>query len=78
MSIFDHISIKVGDSATVNAFYQAALAPLGITQKFLAERADGLIGGYGREQVNFFVAQSHFGGKGPHPSGIRSRQQGGG
>jgi catechol 2,3-dioxygenase-like lactoylglutathione lyase family enzyme len=58
MSIFDHISIKVGDSATVNAFYKASLGPLGITQKFLAERAEGLTGGYGREQVNFFVAQA--------------------
>lgn len=58
MSIFDHISIKVGDSAAVNAFYEAALAPLGVTQKFLFERAEGLIGGYGREQVNFFVGQA--------------------
>lgn len=58
MSIFDHISIKVGDSVAMNAFYKAALAPLGVTQKFLVERTEGLIGGNGREQVNFFVAQA--------------------
>lgn len=58
MNIFDHISIKVGDSAAVNAFYAAALAPLGITQKFLVERPEGPMGGYGREQVNFFVGQA--------------------
>ncbi|WP_164778508.1 VOC family protein [Mesorhizobium sp. M7A.F.Ca.US.006.01.1.1] len=56
--MFDHISIKVGNSAAVNAFYKGALAPLGITQKFLAERPDGLTGGYGRERVEFFVGQA--------------------
>jgi catechol 2,3-dioxygenase-like lactoylglutathione lyase family enzyme len=65
MSIFDHISIKVGDSATVNAFYKASLGPLGITQKFLVERPDGLTGGYGREQVKFFVAQATSAAKAP-------------
>lgn len=58
MSIFDHISIKVGDSAALNAFYKAALAPLGVTQKFLVERPEGLIGGYGRERASFFVGQA--------------------
>jgi hypothetical protein len=40
MTIFDHISIKVGDSVAMNAFYKAALAPLSVTQKFLVERTE--------------------------------------
>lgn len=55
MSFFDHVSIKVDDVTTASTFYQAALAPLGIEQKFLLERPDGLMAGYGREKVHFFV-----------------------
>jgi catechol 2,3-dioxygenase-like lactoylglutathione lyase family enzyme len=55
MSIFDHISIKVGDMTAANAFYQAALEPLGIEQKFLVERPGGHTAGYGRDKVRFFI-----------------------
>ena len=58
MSIFDHITIRVGDSVAMNAFYKAALAPLGVTQKFMIEHPEGPMAGYGRDRVSFFVGQA--------------------
>jgi catechol 2,3-dioxygenase-like lactoylglutathione lyase family enzyme len=55
MSIFDHISIKVGDMTAANAFYQAVLEPLGIEQKLLVERPGGHTAGYRRDKVRFFI-----------------------
>jgi catechol 2,3-dioxygenase-like lactoylglutathione lyase family enzyme len=55
MGIFAHISIKVADMPAASAFYRAALAPLGIEQKFLVERPGGQTAGYGRDKVGFFV-----------------------
>jgi catechol 2,3-dioxygenase-like lactoylglutathione lyase family enzyme len=55
MNIFDHISIKFEDVMGANAFYKAALAPLGIEQKFLVERPGGHMAGYGREKVQLFI-----------------------
>lgn len=55
--MFDHISIKVANARTTIDFYLAALEPLGIDRKFEAERPDGVIAGYGRDRVNFFIGE---------------------
>jgi catechol 2,3-dioxygenase-like lactoylglutathione lyase family enzyme len=55
MAIFDHIRIMVSDARSAAAFYQAALAPLAIEQTFLADREEGVVAGYGRERVQFFI-----------------------
>jgi catechol 2,3-dioxygenase-like lactoylglutathione lyase family enzyme len=50
--VIDHVSIGVTDVAASKRFYDAALAPLGIT--CLRSSADGL--GYGRERPQFWVS----------------------
>lgn len=49
--ILDHICLNVGDYRRARAFYDAALAPLGI--KMMAEY--GAFGGYGRAKPELWV-----------------------
>lgn len=50
--MFDHISIGVRDLARTRKFYDAALAPLGVTLKY--QREDML--GYGRDEIRFWIS----------------------
>nr|WP_078710503.1 VOC family protein [Consotaella salsifontis] len=54
--MFDHISLTVRDFEASRAFYQAALVPLGIEQRFVASREEVSVAGFGREKVAFFIA----------------------
>ena len=51
--MFDHISIGVKDLARAQAFYDAALAPLGYER---LSNFDGTIG-YGAERAQFWVSE---------------------
>jgi catechol 2,3-dioxygenase-like lactoylglutathione lyase family enzyme len=51
--MFDHIGIAVSDLARSQAFYAAALAPLGIQEVM----SFGTHVGYGREQPQFWLMQ---------------------
>jgi catechol 2,3-dioxygenase-like lactoylglutathione lyase family enzyme len=51
MSLFDHVALVVSDYARAKAFYDAALAPLGV--KVMDLGAQGC--GYGRDQVDFWI-----------------------
>lgn len=55
MSIFDHVSIHVSDYDKASAFYGAALAALGVAQKFSAPRPGGHVAGYGNDATRFFI-----------------------
>jgi catechol 2,3-dioxygenase-like lactoylglutathione lyase family enzyme len=50
--MIDHVGISVGDYARSKAFYEQALAPLGIS--LLMEPAPGTVGGFGTPQRPFF------------------------
>ncbi len=41
MSLFDHLTLKTTRFAEMVSFYEAALAPLGVTKIFSVERPDG-------------------------------------
>jgi len=62
--MFDHISIGVHDLARTRRFYDAALAPLGVTLKF--QREDML--GYGSDEIRFWIAPA----KRPVPADLES------
>jgi catechol 2,3-dioxygenase-like lactoylglutathione lyase family enzyme len=55
MSIFDHIGYSVGDYDKSTAFYDAALAPLGIKRAMEFEYPGGKIVGYGTERPEFWI-----------------------
>jgi catechol 2,3-dioxygenase-like lactoylglutathione lyase family enzyme len=52
MSLFDHVSLVVRDFARSKAFYDRALAPLGV-KVMEAEKTCG----YGREEVDFWIGE---------------------
>ena len=52
--MFDHISIGVRDLERTRQFYDAALAPLGVTLKY--QRADML--GYGSDEIRLWISPS--------------------
>jgi len=49
--MFDHVSIGVHDVARAKRFYDAVLAPLGVTRK--SESANSL--GYGRDTIGLWI-----------------------
>jgi catechol 2,3-dioxygenase-like lactoylglutathione lyase family enzyme len=51
--VLDHVSLKVSDYARAQAFYDAALAPLGISRLF---GGDGFAG-YGEGRPFFWIGQ---------------------
>jgi catechol 2,3-dioxygenase-like lactoylglutathione lyase family enzyme len=55
MSIFDHVSLKTTRLGDMQCFYEAALAPLGISKKFFVDRPEGGVAGFGRDRVEFFI-----------------------
>ena len=55
MSSLDHISIATADYAKSLAFYEAALAPLGIKTHMKFEGPEGNVAGLGREMPDFWV-----------------------
>jgi catechol 2,3-dioxygenase-like lactoylglutathione lyase family enzyme len=55
MSIFDHMGYAVGDFDKSAAFYDAALAPLGIKRAMEVEFPGGVVVGYGNEQPEFWI-----------------------
>ena len=55
MSIFDHTGFAVGDFDTSAAFYDAALAPLGIKRAVEFEYPGGKVIGYGVERPEFWL-----------------------
>jgi len=55
MALFDHISLPVSDFARSKAFYEKALAPLGIAPI----KESGESAGFGRDDEDFWI------GKGP-------------
>ena len=62
--MFDHISIGVRDLARTRSFYDAALAPLGVTRKY--QREDML--GYGIDEIRFWISPT----KHPVPADMES------
>jgi len=62
--MFDHISIGVRDLARTRSFYDAALAPLGLTLKY--QREDML--GYGGDTIGLWISRS----KHPVPADMES------
>ena len=55
MSIFDHMGYAVGDFDKSAAFYDAALAPLGIKQISAFDFPGGRVIGYGAEGPQFWI-----------------------
>jgi catechol 2,3-dioxygenase-like lactoylglutathione lyase family enzyme len=55
MSSLDHISIATADYAKSLAFYEAALAPLGIKTHMKFEGPEGNVAGLGRDMPDFWV-----------------------
>ncbi|HWK95153.1 MAG TPA: VOC family protein [Pseudolabrys sp.] len=49
--MFDHVSIGVRDVARAKVFYDAALAPLGLTRKYESEGSLG----YGRDTIGLWI-----------------------
>lgn len=57
--MFDHVGLGVADFQRATAFYDAALAPLGIRQLYVVpkEFSGGVdVVGYGRERPMFWIA----------------------
>jgi catechol 2,3-dioxygenase-like lactoylglutathione lyase family enzyme len=52
MSLFDHISLVVSDFARSRAFYDRALAPLGVKVMEVGKAC-----GYGRDEVDFWIGE---------------------
>jgi catechol 2,3-dioxygenase-like lactoylglutathione lyase family enzyme len=75
LSIFDHITIAAEDVPALSLFYQAALSPLGIEQKFMVKKAGGTVAAFGLDRTSFFIT----GGLAPSPIHLafaaRSRSQ---
>ncbi|MBP0617444.1 VOC family protein [Jiella mangrovi] len=71
MSIFDHLSLRTTRLEEMQRFYEAALAPLGIDRKFLVDRPDGGVAGFGRDRVEFFLGAVQ--GTEPTPAHIAFR-----
>ena len=55
MTIFDHLGYSVGDFDKSAAFYDAALAPLGIKRVSEFEYPGGKVIGYGADRPEFWV-----------------------
>lgn len=55
MSSLDHISIATADYAKSLAFYEAALAPLGVKTHMKFEGPEGNVAGLGRDMPDFWV-----------------------
>lgn len=55
MSIFDHLGYSVGDLDRSAAFYDAALAPLGIKRSSEFEYPGGKVIGYGTDRPEFWI-----------------------
>lgn len=55
MSIFDHLGYPVGDLDKSVAFYDAALAPLGIKRISEFEYPGGKVIGYGADRPQFWI-----------------------
>ena len=55
MALFDHISLTVSDYARSKAFYEKALAPLGITTHMKFEGDDGNVAGLGSDQPFLWI-----------------------
>jgi catechol 2,3-dioxygenase-like lactoylglutathione lyase family enzyme len=56
MAGFDHSGIRVASHDASTAFYDAALAPLGMTRLYDQSFPDGKVSGYGEGRAIFFVA----------------------
>jgi catechol 2,3-dioxygenase-like lactoylglutathione lyase family enzyme len=55
MTIFDHLGYSVGDFDKSTAFYDAALAPLGIKRLSEFDYPGGKVIGYGADRREFWV-----------------------
>jgi catechol 2,3-dioxygenase-like lactoylglutathione lyase family enzyme len=55
MSSLDHISIATANYAKSLAFYEAALAPLGIKTHMKFEGPEGNVAGLGRDMPDFWI-----------------------
>jgi catechol 2,3-dioxygenase-like lactoylglutathione lyase family enzyme len=69
--MLDHVGFNVSDYERSKAFYEKALAPLGLT--LLMEPVPG-IGGFGEGQKPFFWIGTRGGGADRYPRCLRSRQ----
>lgn len=63
MSLFDHVALVVSNYARSKAFYDRALAPLGVTVIDLGAKGCG----YGRDEVDFWI--------GTGPTGFQNAEQ---
>lgn len=57
MGIVDHLGISVTDYEKSRAFYDKALAPLGITRLAEFDTPGGKVVGYGRDKPEFWFSQ---------------------
>ena len=55
MTTLDHISLSTADYPTSLAFYQAALAPLGVSTHMKFEGPDGNVAGLGSDQPFLWI-----------------------
>jgi catechol 2,3-dioxygenase-like lactoylglutathione lyase family enzyme len=55
MTALDHIALATADYPTSLAFYQAALAPLGVTTHMKFEGSDGNVAGLGSDQPFLWI-----------------------
>ena len=58
--MFDHLTLSVSNFAAAKAFYETALAPLGVT--FLLQLPDDItngvpVGAFGQDRAQFWIAQ---------------------
>ena len=56
--MLDHVSLRVADHAAAQAFYDTALAPLGLTRLFSMEDSSG----YGDSRPFFWIGQGETAG----------------
>jgi catechol 2,3-dioxygenase-like lactoylglutathione lyase family enzyme len=56
MSGFDHAGLSVSDYDKSVAFYDGALAPLGLKRLYEQSFPDGKVAGYGAERSTLFIA----------------------
>jgi catechol 2,3-dioxygenase-like lactoylglutathione lyase family enzyme len=56
MSLFNHIGFTVGDGQASKAFYDKALAPLGLTVLTTIPTPNGPVYGYGKDRPVFWFA----------------------
>lgn len=64
--MLDHVGISVSDFARSKGFYEAALAPLGITCLMTVAAGEDSFAGFGRERPQFWIGSGQAQAPGVH------------